>query len=663
MRHARHILAGATLLATPLPFALESWAREAIADATARCSDGTSACGEIESLSLDAGGLHVGALAKTTRGFEIRADAIEVRPTWEGLEVHVEALALRRVATPRAAAVQASTPPAETTGDPPPARVDTKGIPVRVVARGTQTIEQRGVRLQVHDPVLEIAADGSLRASFDADVRRGELWATSTQRLRAEPVSGLDRWSVEGGVVVADGAPLRLRADVRRSQLVVDLAAADGGSLHVRAELDGAPTLELAASGFRPAVLGSLAAGTKAGVRFDLRDAALDGAATIVRSAAHGWSVEVPTLLADGVVLEHPALARDPVTLGSLLVSGRGSIGTAGIEGIVDVEHDGVAAHVEARRDAKHLQIAARLPTTSCQALVDALPDGMAGTIRGSRLEGEIEGALDLEVRFAELPDWERRLAEDPEDPGPPPGHLEIAFPFLEKCRMLADPPDVDFAALRGAYRHTFVDGTGRRRTRVMAAGADGFVPLWRVPLVAGAFVTLEDTHFRSHDGFDRRQLANALWHNFRVGGISRGASTITQQTARNLFLGIDRSVGRKLQEALLTARLEAELPKTRILELYLNIIELGPGVHGIEEAAQYHFGKSAWQLDVVQAIHLAMLAPAPHRYSERFASGKVDAAWDAELRAHVKRLWFHGLITEDQMLHALWDDLDLVPR
>jgi hypothetical protein len=545
--------------------------------------------------------------------------------------------------------------------EPPPApRIDTRGIPVRVVARGTHGLQRRGVALQLHDPVLEIAADGSLEATFDAHVARGGIWAASVERLRARPVSGWLSWAVAGRVVVADGAPLSLHATVSRTQLDADLIDGDGGSLRVQAQPEP-PTASVEATGFRPAVLGGLASGTMAGLRWDLRDAAFDGALSIVHD--DGWIVDVPTMQVSGVVLEHAALAREEVAIGSLLVAGRGALRGSAAEAELAVEHEGVTVQLDARRDADALEVAARLPAIPCQALVDAVPRGMAGALRGMRMSGEIAGALDLQVRFAELPDWERRLAQDPDDPGPPPGRLALDFPFLERCTVVGDPGDVDFAALRGPYRHEFVDGTGRRRTRVMAPGADGFVPLWRVPLLAGAFVTLEDTHFRKHDGFDRAQLTNALWHNFRVGGISRGASTITQQTARNLFLGVDRSIGRKLQEALLTARLEQELDKSRILELYLNVIELGPGVHGVEEAARFHFGKSAHELEVVQAIHLAMLAPAPHRYSERFASGEVDEAWETELRDHAKRMWFHSLITREQMWQAQWDDLDLVPR
>jgi membrane peptidoglycan carboxypeptidase len=204
-----------------------------------------------------------------------------------------------------------------------------------------------------------------------------------------------------------------------------------------------------------------------------------------------------------------------------------------------------------------------------------------------------------------------------------------------------------------------FVAG-GRRHDRVLAPGAPGFVPLVRAPRIAAAFVALEDMRFRSHDGFDRDQIERAFWHNLVAGKVRRGASTISQQTARNLWLGVDRSLARKLQEAWLTARLEATVEKDRILELYMNLIELGPGVFGIDDGARHHFGLAPRELDVLQALHLASLAPAPRTLSKRFASGQVDDAWLTELREHARRMHRNGMISEDELMVALRSDLRL---
>jgi len=130
-------------------------------------------------------------------------------------------------------------------------------------------------------------------------------------------------------------------------------------------------------------------------------------------------------------------------------------------------------------------------------------------------------------------------------------------------------------------------------------------------PAVQKAVVVAEDISFFSHDGFDRAELMVALQEAIR-GDRVRGASTITQQLAKNLWLSPSRSPLRKLREALLTRRLERDLSKLRILELYLNVVEFGPGLFGVEVAARHYFDLSASELDADRAAQLAASLPRP---------------------------------------------------
>jgi monofunctional biosynthetic peptidoglycan transglycosylase len=129
------------------------------------------------------------------------------------------------------------------------------------------------------------------------------------------------------------------------------------------------------------------------------------------------------------------------------------------------------------------------------------------------------------------------------------------------------------------------------------------------------AMVAAEDAKFVDHEGFDWDGIQKALEKNERKGRVVAGGSTITQQLAKNLFLAPTRSWLRKGQEAVITLMLEAMLPKRRILEVYLNVIELGSGVFGAEAAARRHFGVSAAQLAPEQAARLAAMAPNPRFY------------------------------------------------
>ena len=141
------------------------------------------------------------------------------------------------------------------------------------------------------------------------------------------------------------------------------------------------------------------------------------------------------------------------------------------------------------------------------------------------------------------------------------------------------------------------------------------WVPLSKIPKnVRVAVLVAEDGAFFSHAGVDWHEVWESVETNLEEGRIVRGGSTITQQLAKNLFLSTSRDPIRKLKELLITWMLEARLTKKRILELYLNIIEWGPGVFGIEAAAQRHFHKPTSQLTMVEGARLAAVIPSPLR-------------------------------------------------
>ncbi len=144
------------------------------------------------------------------------------------------------------------------------------------------------------------------------------------------------------------------------------------------------------------------------------------------------------------------------------------------------------------------------------------------------------------------------------------------------------------------------------------------WVPYERISLnVKRAAVAAEDTRFMQHFGVDWEAIDKARERNEKRGRVTHGGSTITQQLAKNLFLSGERSYVRKGQELLITWMLEAVMSKRRILEIYLNIVELGNGIYGVEAGARHHFGLSANQLEMPEAARLAAMLPAP-RYFDR---------------------------------------------
>ncbi|MEO6306321.1 MAG: monofunctional biosynthetic peptidoglycan transglycosylase [Nitrospiraceae bacterium] len=142
------------------------------------------------------------------------------------------------------------------------------------------------------------------------------------------------------------------------------------------------------------------------------------------------------------------------------------------------------------------------------------------------------------------------------------------------------------------------------------------WVPLSRIsPYLRQAVVAGEDASFFTHEGFDWEGIKAAALYNLEAGKLKRGGSTITQQLAKNLYLSSERSLLRKVREALITRSLEQHLTKERILELYLNIAEWGHGIYGAEAAARHHFKKSSRDLTADEATWLAASLPAPRRY------------------------------------------------
>lgn len=168
-------------------------------------------------------------------------------------------------------------------------------------------------------------------------------------------------------------------------------------------------------------------------------------------------------------------------------------------------------------------------------------------------------------------------------------------------------------------------------------------------PHAVAAVLVSEDARFYTHGGVDWVELRNVLGEALEERRLGRGASTLTQQLAKNLYLSTDRSLLRKARELVLARRLERELGKQRILALYVNVVEWGEGVYGIEAAAREHFGVPARELSVAQGAMLAGMLPAPRRW--------LPAQKPAVLRARatviVERLEQAGRITAAQAAGA----------
>jgi monofunctional glycosyltransferase len=173
-------------------------------------------------------------------------------------------------------------------------------------------------------------------------------------------------------------------------------------------------------------------------------------------------------------------------------------------------------------------------------------------------------------------------------------------------------------AELKSHYPHVIYKGPKKpSEIEIRKTPPSNWVNLSQVSKLAqGAVLVSEDWAFYQHEGFDPKQIQEAIQDSVQAGKMTRGASTITQQVAKNIFLTKQKSLTRKVREVWIATKMEKVLGKKKIFELYLNIAEWGEGVFGIERAAQVYFGKPAAQLNAKEGAFLAMLLPSPIKYS-----------------------------------------------
>ena len=186
---------------------------------------------------------------------------------------------------------------------------------------------------------------------------------------------------------------------------------------------------------------------------------------------------------------------------------------------------------------------------------------------------------------------------------------LAVELSYLARVWWWRDHNPVETAFMRASVARLQAAGKNARLQQA-------WMPYDRISNhLKRAIVAAEDARFVDHEGFDWDAIEQAMERNRRQGRVVVGASTISQQLAKNLFLSPDRTAWRKGQEAIITVMIERVMDKRRILELYLNVIEWGDGIFGAEAAARHYFGTSAATLSPESSARLAAMVPNPRYY------------------------------------------------
>jgi hypothetical protein len=495
---------------------------------------------------------------------------------------------------------------------------------------------------------LERAPDGT----FSATLAQVVLDAERLLSLRAQGLTlkkGTDQVAVvsDGDVAlaVAGGGTLfdrmALAASWRNGELSFALRTADPSrspaafSGHFNAQ-----TVELAADAldFSLRPLGALA--SRAGLGLDRARGSLHVFASVDRpSLRSAFALDVK---ADGVDLVHPSVdvAAWRGQGGGLNLRGVADLGT----GRIDLSGSslrllnaplGIDGWIEVAGPPRgSLKLATpRHAPLPCSSLLLGQPAPVQEALVGLEVDGKLGFGVVVEFDAASWEDLKLEVDVDP------------------ICSVRGEPTAL--AELLPILRHP---ATPMRLPAKLPLGPfhPDFVPLSAMPRhLTGAFLTSEDSKFYRHHGFDLEMIRHALAQNLENRAFRRGASTITQQLAKNLFLSQRRTLARKLEEAVLTWRLQELLSKDRVLELYLNVIELGPGIQGVKQAAHAYFGKDVSALSPLESAHLAALTPNPHALARRFRDGEVDEGWQQRLLDLLGMMKRHGRLSPAELAAA----------
>ena len=244
---------------------------------------------------------------------------------------------------------------------------------------------------------------------------------------------------------------------------------------------------------------------------------------------------------------------------------------------------------------------------------------------------------------------------------GPPldPAALSVAprLDFTPPARTL---PSIE--RLKIPFVHRVETSAGRELEIRISPESPDFLALADVPpLFLRTLLIAEDANFYGHPGVDLAALPVAMATNFARGSFARGGSTISQQLAKNLFLWRRKTISRKLEEASLALLLDSALGKSRVLELYLSVIEWGPGLYGLRPAARHYFGVEPQALTPKQMTFLVSLIPGPVKYQRSFAGGVPTPFFDGLMTTLLTKLQSVGALSETECAAAVAEPLALV--
>ncbi len=344
-----------------------------------------------------------------------------------------------------------------------------------------------------------------------------------------------------------------------------------------------------------------------------------------------------------------PRLARDPVHGLDLHAKAKAIVSRLGELRIEAAEVALGALRVVLKGSAKASEelaadLSFELPKTSCDVLLQSLPPQLVPDLAGVRLTGEFGMRGATSFRTTHLDD------------------LVLDVRTSDSCRFVELPSLLKKDRFEGPFLHRVYTPELELVEQEMGPGTENWSPLEEIsPFMQAAVLTTEDGAFPHHHGFSTGAVKNSLIANLKAGKFIRGASTISMQLSKNLFLVRDKTLSRKLEEVVLTDYLESSFTKDEMMELYLNVIEFGPNVYGITSAAEHYFGKTAKDLSLLESMFLSSMLPKPSKGQSVIEKGLPDY-WLRTLHSYIRTAQKTGKVSLAEATAALAEKLTFHP-
>jgi hypothetical protein len=265
--------------------------------------------------------------------------------------------------------------------------------------------------------------------------------------------------------------------------------------------------------------------------------------------------------------------------------------------------------------DGYDVELSLAMPKSGCDDVLRVVPAGLLDELQGVRLSGDVTARIDASIHATHLDD------------------LKLDFDIKDHCRFAEVTSILDVRRFERPFVHRVLEPDDTVFEFETGPGTGTWTPIELIsPFMTQAAIAHEDGRFLGHRGFAPKEIGAALARNLKARAFRFGASTITMQLVKNVFLHREKVMARKIQEAFIVWWLEQHWDKKHILELYLNVIEYGPRIYGIRQAALHYFGNTPLDLTPAQASFLASILPNPKGFYENYEKGKLSESMKSRM-------------------------------